>query len=117
MINACLLALLGLHGASALMASPAVRPAVVPARSSTPVAMMPSVYQVATLLAEIVDAEGERTYGAVDAPGWVLPVGAVVVIGTSLLPILLAPGEKALEKMRENESNRFGSKGGINRKK
>jgi len=117
MMRALVLALLGFHGASALVASPAVRTVTVPARSSTPVAMMPSVYQVATLLAEIVDAEGERTYGAVDAPGWVLPVGAVVVIGTSLLPILLAPGEKALEKMREDEGNGFGSKGGINRKK
>jgi hypothetical protein len=116
MLNALILALLGFNGASALVASPAVRSAIVPARSSAPVAMMPSVYQVATLLAEIVDADGERAYGSVDAPGWVLPVGAIVVIGTSLLPILLAPGEKALEKMREEEGNRFGSKGGINRK-
>eukprot|EP00967_Tisochrysis_lutea_P019881 scaffold22619_cov29-Tisochrysis_lutea.AAC.2 len=97
--------------------SPAVRAPVVPARCAAPVALdMPSIYQAATLLSEIVDADGERAYGAVDAPGWVLPVGAIVVIGTSLLPILLSPGEEALNKMRKDEQGRFGSRGGINRK-
>jgi len=61
------------------------------------------------LLAEIVDAGGERAYGAVDAPGWVLPVLAVAAIGTSLLPLLLSPGEEALNRMREDEGDLFGS--------
>ena len=46
---------------------------------------------------------------AVDAPGWVLPTFAVLAVLTSLLPILLAPGEEALNKMRSDEGNRFGS--------
>ena len=33
-------------------------------------------------------------YGAVAAPGWALPVGAVLVILTAALPILLRPGEQ-----------------------
>ena len=45
-----------------------------------------------------------------------LPVGAFLVIGTSLLPILLAPGEQALNKMREQEQMKFGKKGGITKK-
>jgi hypothetical protein len=33
-------------------------------------------------------------YGAVNAPGWVLPVGALVAVLTAAVPILLRPGEK-----------------------
>ena len=55
------------------------------------------------LLAEIVDSEGERAYGAVEAPGWVLPLGAVLAIGTSLLPILLSPGEEAFTRQQGDE--------------
>eukprot|EP00320_Phaeocystis_rex_P022298 CAMPEP_0119079936 /NCGR_PEP_ID=MMETSP1178-20130426/109817_1 /TAXON_ID=33656 /ORGANISM="unid sp, Strain CCMP2000" /LENGTH=122 /DNA_ID=CAMNT_0007062493 /DNA_START=24 /DNA_END=392 /DNA_ORIENTATION=+ len=56
-----------------------------------------------SLLAEIVDADGERAYGAVEAPGWVLPLGAVLAIGTSLLPILLSPGEEAFLRQQGDE--------------
>ena len=38
-------------------------------------------------LAEIVDATGERVYGAVEAPGWILPVASIAAIGTALLPV------------------------------
>mmetsp|Transcript_2232 Transcript_2232/g.3847 ORF Transcript_2232/g.3847 Transcript_2232/m.3847 type:complete len:180 (-) Transcript_2232:116-655(-) len=61
--------------------------------------------KVSSLMAEIVDSEtGERIYGAVDAPLWVAPVGAILAIGTSLLPVLLAPGEKALIQQRKDEA-------------
>lgn len=45
--------------------TPAVRPAVLAAsRCPAPVALdLPALHQVATLLAEIVDGEGERAYG------------------------------------------------------
>ena len=39
-------------------------------------------------------------YGAVDAPGWVAPVGGIAVIATALLPVLLAPGEEAFNRQR-----------------
>ena len=55
------------------------------------------------LLSELVDADGERIYGAVDAPGWVAPLGGIVLIGTALLPILLAPGEEAFNQQRGDE--------------
>lgn len=63
------------------------------------------------LLAEIVDADGERVYGAVDAPGWVAPVAGIAAIGTALLPVLLSPGEEAFNQQRGDEetvSNQFG---------
>jgi len=53
-----------LAGAQALVMAPAVRMAVAPARSPVPVAMdMPNIYQMSSLLAEIVDGDGERAYG------------------------------------------------------
>ena len=45
----------------------------------------------------------DYTYGAVAAPGWALPLGAVLVILTAAIPILLKPGEAALDQQRENE--------------
>mmetsp|Transcript_70082 Transcript_70082/g.196107 ORF Transcript_70082/g.196107 Transcript_70082/m.196107 type:complete len:119 (-) Transcript_70082:1543-1899(-) len=42
-------------------------------------------------------------YGAVNAPGWVLPVGALAVILTAAVPVLLSPGEEALEQQRVDE--------------
>ena len=35
-----------------------------------------------SLLAEITDGDGERVYGAVDAPSWVAPVGGIAAVGT-----------------------------------
>ena len=53
--------------------------------------------------AEAVDKPDDYVYGAVNAPGWVLPLGAVLVIATAAIPILLRPGENALEEQRINE--------------
>lgn len=39
------------------------------------------------LIAEIVDASGERVYGAVDAPVWIAPVAGIAAIATALLPV------------------------------
>jgi hypothetical protein len=44
----------------------------------------------------LADAESSYKYGEVVAPSWVLPVGAILVILTAAIPILLRPGEKAL---------------------
>lgn len=49
----------------------------------------------ATLRSELLKCRcsldpGERAYGSVEAPGWVLPLGAVLAIGTSLLPMCAA---------------------------
>lgn len=60
------------------------------------------------LLAEILDDQGERAYGSVEAPGWVLPLGAVLAIGTSLLPILLSPGEEAFQQQQSDEAETKG---------
>ena len=52
-------------------------------------------------------------YGAVSAPDWVLPLGAFLVILTAAIPILLRPGEEALDQQRENEkitNNKFNKK-------
>lgn len=78
-------------------------------RAAVAMLLPPDLLPASTLLTEIVDADGERAYGAVDAPGWVLPVLAIATIATSLLPLLLSPGEEALNKMRDNEGDLFGS--------
>ena len=63
---------------------------VAPRRTAAPVAAFDydTLHSVTTQIAELVDADGERVYGAVDAPGWVAPVGAVVIaFFTTLLPM------------------------------
>ncbi len=59
-------------------------------------------------------AEGEYVYGAVVAPGWVLPLGCVLTVLTAaVIPVLLRPGEEALDKMRALEKetgNEFNKK-------
>jgi len=46
------------------------------------------------------------TYGQVDAPGWVLPVGALLVISTAaLIPLALKPGAEAFEEERKRLEN------------
>ena len=68
---------------------------VAPRRAAAPVAAVPdfdTLHSVTTQIAELVDADGERVYGAVDAPGWVAPVGAVVIaFFTTLLPMCARP--------------------------
>ena len=115
---------------------------VAPRRAAAPVAAFDydTLHSVTTQIAELVDADGERVYGAVDAPGWVAPVGAVVIaFFTTLLPMCarpprppaqvlrpahlhphsaaslysaLAPGEEAFQGMQKAEEGRFGAKGG-----
>ena len=112
---------------------------VAPRRAAAPVADtldFDTLHSVTTQIAELVDADGERVYGAVDAPGWVAPVGAVVIaFFTTLLPMCaprharprnycgfahaaaslhsaLAPGEEAFQGMQKAEEGRFGSRDG-----
>ena len=112
---------------------------VAPRRAAAPVASVDfdTLHSVTTQIAELVDADGERVYGAVDAPGWVAPVGAVVIaFFTTLLPMCarratrppaqllpsahaaaslhsaLAPGEEAFQGMQKAEEGRFGSRDG-----
>ena len=59
---------------------------------------------VTTFLTAAVKGDPDYVYGAVSSPDWVLPVGAVAVILTAAIPILLRPGEKALDQQRENEA-------------
>jgi hypothetical protein len=42
-----------------------------------------------------------ENYGAVAAPGWVLPLGALAVIATALLPIYLKSGGDASKQMQD----------------
>ena len=79
------------------------------ARATPPPSMLADL--PLNLLAEVIDATGERVYGAVDAPVWVAPVGGIAVIATALLPVLLAPGDEAFRRQQGDEAevnNRFG---------
>lgn len=87
-----LVAPLALLAASASAYVLPAAPAAVARRTGTPHALLlpdlpPLDHLPLNLIAEIVDADGERAYGAVDAPGWVAPVGGIAVILTALLPV------------------------------
>lgn len=60
-----------------------------------------TLLSVVTQTAKPADYE----YGAVAAPSWVLPVAAVLVILTAAIPILLRPGEQALDQQRVDEES------------
>lgn len=64
---------------------------------------------VATIAAQPMAAVAEDyEYGAVAAPGWVLPLGAVLAIATALLPLVLRAGDDAQREMAERDSDTFG---------
>jgi hypothetical protein len=48
----------------------------------------------------------DYVYGAVNAPGFVLPLAAFGVIAIAAVPFLLAPGEEALEQQRLDEQTK-----------
>ena len=43
---------------------------------------------------EVAEKADDYQYGAVAAPAWALPLGAVLVIATAAIPVLLKPGEE-----------------------
>lgn len=70
--------------------------------------MISSAFAVATLgasnkaaFAKKLDPESKE--GTVDAPPWVLPLAGLATVVTAAVPVLLKPGEEALEQQRENE--------------
>ena len=74
------------------------------ARTSTRVSALP-LLDFSSLLTALEEAKpDDYVYGAVAAPPLVPILGAVVVILLAGVPILLAPGEKALEEQRANEA-------------
>uniref|UniRef100_A0A7S4N0J3 Uncharacterized protein n=1 Tax=Prymnesium polylepis TaxID=72548 RepID=A0A7S4N0J3_9EUKA len=108
-------ALLALVASCSGYVLPQAAPRAVAARAPSPQALAPELvlHDVASLIAEIVDGEGERVYGAVEAPGWVPIVGGIAAIGTALLPVLLAPGDEAFRGQQEDEKkvkNVFGKR-------
>jgi hypothetical protein len=88
---------------------PALRPAS--ASRSTHLNSLASLQSLLTAVAE-VKPDG-YVYGAVAAPDFVLPLAAVLAVLTAAIPVLLKPGEKALEDQRNDEqttNNVFGDK-------
>ncbi|CAM9593494.1 unnamed protein product [Phaeothamnion confervicola] len=70
-------------------------------------ALPSSLTLVGSSISSIIQAAGEP--GSVDAPGWVLPVGAILVIGTAaLIPVLLKPGDDAAAAMQERDQDKWG---------
>lgn len=45
---------------------------------------------------EAIEKADDYKYGAVAAPDWALPLGAVLIIFTAAIPVLLKPGEEVL---------------------
>lgn len=71
------------------------------------IASLTTLVAPALALAEIDN--DDIPYGTVEAPGWVLPVVALLTIGlTALVPILLQPGDNAAREMQERDSGFYG---------
>ncbi|KAJ1439819.1 hypothetical protein B484DRAFT_443684 [Ochromonadaceae sp. CCMP2298] len=92
---------------------PALRPSA-PARSM-------QLNSLETLLMAVAEVKPDGyEYGAVAAPDFVLPLTAVLAILSAAIPVLLKPGEKALEDQRNDELTKnqvFGDKtNGTNKK-
>ena len=77
--------------------------------------LSPQMSVLTTIVNAVAEAKpDDYVYGAVAAPSWVLPLGAVLTILTAAaIPAFLKPGEEALNQQRENESitnNKFNKK-------
>jgi hypothetical protein len=57
-----------------------------------------------------VAVEDNYEYGAVDAPIGIAVAAGLLAILTAAVPVLLSPGEKAFEEMRERDEKTFGTK-------
>lgn len=88
--------------------------ALAPPRALTP----PSTKAVAAAIASIPMAAlaEDYEYGAVAAPGWVLPLGAVLAIATALLPLVLRAGDDAQREMAERDSDSFGKRSPLDKR-
>lgn len=54
-------------------------------------------------------AADDYQYGAVAAPGWILPAGAVLAIATAgLVPLALQSGDDAQKQMAEDSKDSWG---------
>ena len=95
-------------GLAPVSSSRVARSTAVP-RALSPYAKVAAAMAAFSPLAAL--AEEEYEYGAVDAPAWVLPVGALLVIATALLPLALRAGDDAQREMAERDSDSFGKKG------
>ena len=72
----------------------------------------PTLVEAAAAAVNAAKPDG-YVYGSVAAPDWALPVGLVLIIATAAVPLLLTPGEKALDSQREDEATKgvqFGRK-------
>ena len=92
-----------LVSASAFLPSTTILPK--PRLSSTKVKALPFTEMTNTFLSQAAEEMAGPpldTYGTVDAPGWVLPLGALLVISTAaLIPLALKPGAEAFEEERK----------------
>jgi hypothetical protein len=83
--------------------------------------MIPHSLSFSDIVLAVAEAKPDSyQYGAVAAPGWVLPVAAVLAIATAAaIPVFLKPGQEALEQQRTVEkdtNNKFGKGMGNKRK-
>lgn len=72
--------------------------------SPLPAALSAVTTVLQTSVVPLLASNGVAEPGSVDAPGWVLPAGAVAVILTAgLIPLLLKPGDDAAKDMQERD--------------
>jgi hypothetical protein len=77
--------------------------------SATAAALLASNLLLFPLVSLAAETAEEYEYGAVDAPIGLAIGAGILAILTAAVPVLLRPGEKALDEMREREGNAFGT--------
>ncbi|KAG5180343.1 hypothetical protein JKP88DRAFT_223386 [Tribonema minus] len=103
--QACVLAAM-VAGASAFAPATSMRP-VQSRAAGTNTRMLPmgTIAELSNIITAVADEADDLNYGSVAAPGWVLPVGALVVVATALIPILLKPGDDAARDMQQRDKD------------
>lgn len=110
-VSCGMLALIVLVGTGLLRPLPVDRPARAVALPKAVVGASVSLAPLAALAEEAADID----YGSVNAPNFILPLGALLAILTALLPVLLRAGDDAAKEMQERDRDTFGkvkSRGG-----
>ncbi|CAM9603885.1 unnamed protein product [Choristocarpus tenellus] len=84
-----------------------VRPVV--GRATMSLSALPASQVVTALHSSVLAVSATVEPGTVNAPGWVLPLGAVLVILTAgAIPLLLKPGDDAAREMQDRDSDLWG---------
>ena len=103
------LAITSLLLASASALAPAPKKFAAPKKFDLKLKPAVAALSTAALPVAAALAADDYQYGAVAAPGWILPAGAVLAIATAgLVPLALQSGDDAQKQMAEDAKDSWG---------